>query len=110
MSAGWSKSRSAQPWRRGSEMIDWKATAKHFRREMRNGIAYHRRIATAERARRVILVNAMSELLPEIALSGPDRDFCLGCSQQLDPGTGHRDWCPYIVALNAVTEAGRSIG
>lgn len=92
-------------------MIDWKATAKHFRRELRNGIAYHRRIVRAEHAKRVMLVRAMDELLPIIALSGtPHGSFCLGCSKQMDPNTNseHRGWCPYIAALAAVNEASKS--
>lgn len=86
-------------------MFNWKEAARHFRREMRNGIAYHRRIASSERSRRVILVNAMSELLPQIAVTLTG--FCLACSQQIEPD-GHRDWCPYIAALAAVADAGRS--
>lgn len=61
-------------------------------------------LAAAEHEKRVNLVNAMSELLPRLAIYGA---WCRACdSRELD---GHRDTCNYIAALREVNEAARSV-
>lgn len=84
-------------------LIDWKAMAHHQRylRRLaeRHEVDLKRRLG-AEHDKRVTLVNAMSDLLPRIV----DYGWC--CE-----GIGaHAEDCPYIAALAAVAEAGRSEG
>lgn len=61
--------------------------------------------ASAEHQQRVNLVNAMSELLPQIGLVGM---WCRACARWSHT-TGHTDRCPYVAALAAVAEADRSV-
>ena len=90
-------------------MIDWKQVA-HHQRHLRRLAEQHegnlKRRIWAEHQKRVVLVNAMTELLPIIAGNGdPHADQCFVC----DHDHGHAAECAYIKALEAVAEAGRSV-
>lgn len=83
-------------------MIDWKEYARHQRHLLKLSehleITLKRRL-WAEHDARVRLVNAMSELLPKIVDYG-------WCCEGIG---GHAEDCPYIAALAAVAEAGKSV-
>jgi len=90
-------------------MIDWKAVA-HHQRDMRRITEQHadrlRSWLEQEHTRRIMLVNAMTELLPVIA-GNQDIDTT-GC-RICEWADGHHPDCPYIKALEVVAAAGRSV-
>lgn len=88
----------------------WKKVAHHQRHLRRlaeqHEIILKRRI-WAEHEKRVALVNAMTILLPKI-VAHDNPYWCVGCQRPLAKW-GHRPDCPYMAALAAVAEAGRSV-
>jgi hypothetical protein len=83
-------------------MIDWKEYARHQRHLLKLSedleVTLKRRLGQ-EHQKRVTLVNAMSDLLPRIVDYG-------WCCEGIG---GHAEDCPYIAALAAVAEAGKSV-
>lgn len=90
-------------------MIDWKAVAHHQRHVRRLAEQQEIRLKVRlgqEHEKRVALVSAMSDLLPRVALTEDGR--CRWCGYMLER-YGHLIGCPYIAALAAVAEGGRSV-
>lgn len=81
----------------------WKEAARHFRhgrtlsRELEVRL---KQLVWNEHHKRVTLVNAMSELLPRLAIYG---EWCRACDSRVSDG--HRANCNYVRALAAVHEA-----
>jgi hypothetical protein len=94
-------------------MLDWKEAARWYRARFLSAmrtIDHRTRLAAAEHTKRVALVNAMSELLPRMASgNGFDATACYACKPWKRRGPSHAPDCPYLKALEAVAEAGRSV-
>ncbi len=87
-------------------MINWKGAARWYRARFRSamqGIDHRTQLAAAEHEKRVMLVNAMWDLLPKIVASD-NPHWCVACRRPLLKW-GHHQNCPYIAALEAVAEA-----
>lgn len=89
-------------------VINWKAVAhhqRHLRRLAELNEINLKRILWGEHEKRVTLVNAMSELVPPLAIYGP---WCRACDSRYEED-GHDERCMYTRALAAIYEAGKSV-
>jgi len=104
----WQREQSAERVRDLEAARDaWKESARHFRhgRELarQQEIRLKQRL-WAEHEARVALVNAMTEILPRLAIYGV---WCRACDSRV--ADGHRRSCDYVAALDAVRVAARSV-
>ena len=87
-------------------MIDWKAAARHFwfgRQLARQQEIRLKARSSAEHRRHAEFVEAMTVLLPRLAVYG---EWCRACDSRV--ADGHRENCNYLQALSALRDATRS--
>ena len=95
-------------------MIDWKEAARNYRQALKatsGALVLATRQCSAEHAKRIAIVNAMADILTDIAYDADDTDqeWCNVCHRSLIEENGHSAGCEYVTALAVLAEAGRSV-
>ena len=94
--------------------LDWKEIARHQRHRRKLSEALEvtlKRRLWAEHDKRGRLVNAMADILMDIAYDADDTNqtYCNVCRRSLIEENGHQPGCLYILGLATLAEAGRSV-